>query len=365
MGTNINESCDTIGVNSVDTPVTESVRIGTHTKQIDLKKAYNSTDLTEFLMEVFPEEWAPIAARIIESGARYRDKADTTPDKFAPRWSTIPFTERIGSSGSSGSSGNSDPNETYLKSIIYRVHDCMHQLWGLPIPKSWSRDEFYYFKRIWMCAEVAVLTLVEFHYCDWLYRTQGEIIRKYLVKRNTLLFKDSCFHGKTLPEIAARLDELLHKKTMPLWVRDNKYAMIFLKDFVPMLEYDRVNIDHNWKLLIEQATVASGDTPIVVSTPVADTTIGGTIVVTDVATMPTSKVNNIPEYLRNLPNQRYSRNLDGRELTVWMIEDFLHLLKTDAEIDLHLAAFNAKRREKTDVQLPDKWNQCIPNALQK
>jgi hypothetical protein len=33
-----------------------------------------------------------------------------------------------------------------------------------------------------------------------------------------------------------RLDELLHKKVQPRWVMQNKHAVEFIRDFVPMLE---------------------------------------------------------------------------------------------------------------------------------
>lgn len=269
---------------------------------IDLEKAYKATDLKEFLDIVFPPEWKPIAARILESGAEYRQT-----EKFAPRWSSIPFTERV--------SKRDDINESYFKSIIFRVHDCIHQLWGLPIPTVWDEEEYYQFKRMWMCAEVAVLTLTEFIYCQWLYDTQ-EHLRPYLENRNTLLFKNTTeLKHKTPVQLAARLDQLLHKKIYPKWVRDNEHGREFVKDYVPMLEQDRTNIDHNWKLLLGQ---------------------------------------NDKKYLQKLPNQRYNKNLDGLELTQWMVTDFYHLLNTDSEIDEKLAEFNRERRKY--VNLPDTWN---------
>ena len=271
-------------------------------KQIDLKKAYETKDLHEFLQLVFPDEWKPIAARIIESGAEYRET-----DKFAPRWSSIPFTNRLSKKG--------DINETYFKSIIFRVHDCLHQLWGLPVFSTFDEEAYYQFKRMWMCAEVSVLTLTEFVYCEWLYDTQIHL-RSYLENRNTLLFKNTTeLKNKSPVQIATRLDSLLHKKINPKWVRENPHAVEFVNDYVPMLEQDRVNIDHNWKLLLQQEDKS---------------------------------------YFENLPNQRYSKELDGLELTQWMITDFYHLLNTDEKIDTALSEFNKKRRQL--VNLPDTWN---------
>lgn len=273
-----------------------------NTRQINLEKAFNSTDLKEFIYEVFPDEWSPICARIIESGAEFGET-----DKFAPRWSPIPFTIRKSKTG--------DLTETYLKSIIFRVHDCIHQLWGLPTPSIFDEDNKYMFKRMWMCAEVATLTITEFIYCEWLYNTQ-EKLRPLLENRNTLLFKWTTeLKNKTPVQLGARLDQLLHKKIRPKWTRDNKYACIFLDDYVPMLEQDRANIDWNWDLLVKQDDKS---------------------------------------YLKDLPNQRYSRKLDGLELTQWMVSDFYHLMETDEVIDIALSEFNKKRR--TNVNLPEYWN---------
>lgn len=274
---------------------------------IDLEKAYHTRDLYEFLTLVFPVEWTPIVARIIESGAEYRET-----DKFAPRWSSIPFTQRVSKRG--------DVNESYFKSIIFRVHDCLHQLWGLPIPDAaFDEDAYYQFKRMWMCAEVSVLTLTEFVYCQWMYDTQPHL-RQYLEHRNTLLFKNTTeLKHKSPVQLAARLDQLLHKKIVPKWVRDNVHAREFVADYVPMLQEDRVNIDHNWALLKAQKDKG---------------------------------------YLAQLPNQRYSKALDGLELTQWMVTDFYHLLNTDAEVDEALAAFNRERRRH--VNLPDTWNAPPP-----
>ena len=53
------------------------------------------------------------------------------------------------------------------------------------------------------------------------------------------------------------------------------------------------------------------------------------------------------------PFTRYSSNLDGLELTQWMIQDFEHLLGTDDKVDWELAKFNQERRQK--IRLPNGW----------
>jgi hypothetical protein len=271
---------------------------------VDLERAYRSTDLREFLGLVFPVKWAPLTARILESGATFQAAA---VDKFAPRWSHIPLTERVGRTD----------RESWLKSIMFRVHDSLHQLWGLPTPTTFDDAEFYAFKRMWMCAEVAVLTITEFFYSQWLYDTQPHL-RDLLIARETLVFKNSsALKHLDVFQTAARLDTLLHKQAVPQWVRSNPFGMAFVDDYVPMLQQDRNNIDWNWALL---------------------------------------KAQRDKSYLARLPNQRYGTHLDGLELTLWMMQDFTHQMNTGAEIDEELAAFNAKRR--SHVALPDTWNEC-------
>lgn len=273
-------------------------------KQIDFEKAFNTTDLEEFISLTFPDEWQPLVARIMESGVTFGD-VENQP-QFAPKWSMIPFTKRF---------GETEP-ETWVKSCLFRVHDVLHQLWGLPVPNEFTKQSFYNFKKSWACAEIAVLTLTEFVYADWLYQTQAEWVKNLLDGRNAILMKNTTeLSGKSTRDIAIRLDGLLHKKLRPLWVRDNEHAMKFCDDYVPMLEEDRTNIDWNWELLKKQPK----------------------------------------RFFKKLPNQRYSNNLDGLELTAFMIDDFYHLLNTDTTIDKTLMNFNRERRK--DIVMPDGWNQ--------
>jgi hypothetical protein len=264
----------------------------------DFKKGYQTDNIEEFVQCVFPDEWKAVGARIIESGAEF------TPNcTWAARWSKIPMTVRVGKT----------EDETILKSCIYRIHDCLHQLWGLPVPTGkFSEDEFYLFKRAAMCGEVAVLTLTEFVFADFVYQTFPEY-RDCIWERNAIPLKVfGPLKNKTTVEIAMRLDGLLHKKIRPRWVRESDVATRFCDDYVPMLEGDRSNLDQHWKSM------------------------------KDADWIPT-----------NAPNCRYDSNLDGLELTIWMIEDFEHLLRTDNRVDEALMRFNRERRGS--ITLPDNW----------
>ncbi len=128
-------------------------------------------------------------------------------------------------------------------------------------------------------------------------------------------FQKTDLRDKTMSQTAMRLDGLLHKKTQPRWVMENQYGVEFIRDFVEMLAYDRVNIDHDWNLLKHQTDKS---------------------------------------YLENLANQSYSEHLDGAELTCWMIKHFELMLDTSTRIDKKLQQFNHQRRK--NVKLPNNWN---------
>lgn len=259
--------------------------------------ASEAKDLESFLRLAFPHNWMGIAARIIETGA----ELSSEKCGWAPRWSKISPTIR---------NGKSDL-ETATKSVIFRVHDCLHQLWGLPHPGDFSVDAFYYYKRAQMCGEVAVLTLTEFVYCNYLRLSYPEL-SEIIWKRNAIPLLEGPMQFKSVEQIAMRLDDLLHKKSRPKWVREDSIATAFVDDYVPMLERDRNQIDQNWAAM--------------------------------------KAVGWLPE---GAPKAKFGPTLDGLELTVWMIKDFEHLMSSSPEVDYSLAEFNRERRSK--LILPEGW----------
>lgn len=265
------------------------------------KQAFETTDIREFLSLIFPPEWKPIASRIIETGAEMQS-GENVP--WAARWSPIPLTIRPRNSD--------DELEIAVKSCIFRAHDCLHQLWGLPIPsEGFTSDDFYLFKRANMCGEVAVLMLTEFALCSRLYEMHKEV-RAMLWERNALPMLYGPLKSRSWEQIAGRLDGILHKKLRPRWLREHKASAAFADDYVPMLQGDRDVSDIRWEIM---------------------TSIGWRPV--------------------NAPNSRYNADLDGLELTQWMIRDFFHLMETDEQIDEPLVDFNRERRRK--IKFPSNW----------
>jgi len=268
-------------------------------------EAFHTHDVARFLELVFPPEWKPVAARILESGVTIAE--EMCP--WAPRWSPVPPTVRLGRPGS--------PEQglaTLVKSCIYRAHDCLHQLWGLPLPgQEYTEEDFFVYKRSQMCGEVAVLTLTEFVLCDRLRQLHPEL-SNILQTRNALAMLDGPLRGRSLEQIAARLDTLLHKQMRPKWVREHAPSMAFCDDYIPMLEHDRRAVDHNWALMKATKWDPKG-----------------------------------------LPDARYSQKTDGLELTLWMIRDFQQILDTGESVDSSLREFNLTRR--AGLVLPQGWNE--------
>lgn len=266
-------------------------------------EAYTLRDIEAFTERAFPPEWAGLRARILESGVTMSDG----PCDWAPRWSQIPPTERVGTCD----------DESRMRSIIFRVHDCIHQLWGLPHPGDLdSVDDFHYYKKAQMCGEVAVLTLCEFVYVKWLYDQFPEL-HTWIEGRCAVPMLQKMLAGKTTTQIALRLDEFLHKKHVARWIREDAHARAFVEYYTPMLQRDREAIDQCWAAM----KAAPGW---------------------------------VAANLSEAPKARFARSLTGLELTCWMIADFEHLLSTTPEPDWALVQFNRSRRAR--IVLPPGWS---------
>jgi hypothetical protein len=264
--------------------------------------AYDVFAIEDFLELALPPEWSGIRARILETGATM----SPTPCLWAPRWSQIPPTKRVGRCD----------DESRMRSVIFRVHDCLHQLWGLPHPGDLnSAGDYQYYKRAQMCGEVTVLTLCEFVYAKWLYDSFPEL-GMWIEGRCAVRMLAKALKGKTTTQVAHRLDEFLHKKRIAPWVRNDEHASAFAEYYTPMLQRDRENIDACWAAMQAEPAWPA-------------------------------------EYLRNAPKARFADTLNGSELIAWMIADFEHLLWTSAEPDWALVNWNRARRGK--IKLPSAW----------
>lgn len=181
-------------------------------------------DLSLFLPAALPLQWSSVGSRILNSGARFGEE-DVL---WWAGWSDIPLTVRRGHS----------KEETALKSIIYRVHDAIHNLWPNPLPRSFSDGDRASFKRCIMSSEVAVLSIVEFGYCRWIYETFPDL-RDLILRRRALV----TYGWRSLRETARFLDAVLHRGDDVSDWSCVPEAVAFREDYFAMLGRDRVDCD--------------------------------------------------------------------------------------------------------------------------
>lgn len=269
---------------------------------VDWLRAADATTIEAFLDLAFPAEWDGIRARILESGATF----SSNPGRWAPGWTPIPFTVRIGRTD----------DESRMRSIFYRVHDCLHQLWGLPHPHDLTEASARRsFKRAVMCGEVAVLTLTEFVFAAHVHARFPEL-REWIDGRCAVPLMHTLLRGKTPTQVALRLDEILHKQFIGAWAQNSEPATAFATYYTPMLAEDRARVD-----------VCIG---AMAADPLATATL-----------------------LETAPRARFGDRMNGMELTAWMIADFEHQLTTSPAPDQALVDFNRDRRSR--LVLPAQW----------
>lgn len=259
-------------------------------------------DIEAFTEQVLPPDWGGVRARILESGATMSE----VPCAWAPRWTPVPPTQRIGRCD----------DESRMRSIIFRVHDCLHQLWGLPHPgdlelEADARD----YKKAQMCGEIVVLTLTEFVYVRWLHERFPEL-RAWIDGRCAVPMTRGVLRGKSTLQIAHRVDELLHKGWTARWAREDAHTKAWAEYYRPMLQRDRDMVDRCWAAMkADPGWIRTG--------------------------------------LAGAPHARFESSLTGLELTTWMVTDFEQILSTAASPDRALVQWNRERRAK--IALPAGW----------
>lgn len=259
-------------------------------------------DIEAFTEQVLPPAWGGVRARILESGATM----SAVPCPWAPRWTPVPPTRRIGRCD----------DESRMRSIIFRVHDCLHQLWGLPHPGDLdSEDDARDYKKAQMCGEIVVLTLTELVYAKWLHERFPEL-RDWIDGRCAVPMTRGVLQGKTTLQMAQRVDELLHKGWTARWAREDPATAAWTAYYRPMLQRDRDTIDRCWEAMRAE-----------------------------------------PDWIRRglagAPHARFASSLTGLELTTWMVTDFEQILGTAPSPDRALVAWNRERRSK--IVLPAGW----------
>lgn len=267
-----------------------------------ISKAANSKNIVEFLNLIFPPEWDSIKARIIESGVVIHENDNC---KWMPRLSPLPFTVKT---------WGATEFQNNVSSIMYRIHDCIHQLWGMPLPTKNITVSLSDYKKAQMCGEVVVLMLTEIYFGKYLWENGDDEMKEFLKLRDAVPMYYSCLKDKTMEEILLRFDGIFHHGHRPSWIYNNKNALEFVNYYDKMLQTDRENIDFNYNSIIDSMW-------------------------------------ELPEYA--MSPVTYSNDLDGTELTLWMLRDFQQLKNSSPYVDTDLMEFNRKRRK--DITLPTDW----------
>jgi hypothetical protein len=264
-----------------------------------LRAAFETDDVEIFLACAFPPHWSGIEARILESGVTMSKENNG----WAPQWSPVSLTVR--------GTPEDEPN-MIIRSVIYRVHDMLHNLWGMPHPYSLHEKHFSFYKKVQMAGEIAVLTLTEFEYCNWLREQLNPEHRWTIDVREAVGIRRKTFSHLDLVAIGNRVDELLHKKMRFRWITPEIERWI--EYYIPMLENDRKMIDRIWEVLNATGWKPNPDAPSCV----------------------------------------ISSDLTGREITEWMIKDFQHKLLTSYKVDKGLRLLNMERRARMPA-FPPGW----------
>jgi hypothetical protein len=262
-----------------------------------IERAFETDDIEVFIAHALPPAWTGVAARILESGVTLT----ATPGPWCPGWTPVPLTLR----------GQGEDRWTQItRSVMYRVHDCLHNLWPQPHPTADGRRAY---KRIQLAGEVAVLTITEFAYGEWLWDT-FPVLRRVVEPRVAVGLRKGLFRHLTLEQIAHRAADILHMGKDYAWARESPEVQSWVDYYRPMLAADRAMADRCWAAIERTGWQPPPDAP----------------------------------------NTRIGPDFTGRETTAWMIQDFEHHIRSHAAPDWGLVRLNRARR--AGILLPEDWD---------
>jgi hypothetical protein len=265
-------------------------------------QAFNTRDLEIFMNLMFPKSWKPVIYTILESGAiMSKDNCH-----WAPKWSMVPPTIR----------GNLQENELdcMVRSCIFRVHDCIHNLWGLHMPGNmYSELDRINYKKSQMAGEIAVLGITEFVYCRHLLDMHPSL-HKIIIERDAIKMTQGVMKNGSLDSIVLKLNQILYENIYPSWINSDVNTLNFINYYRPMLERDRQGVDNNWEIL---------------------------------------KINR--QIQNNCSDDKYDNTLTGGELSLWMCRNFNMILNDKSKkLSSNVVEKNRMLRNASNV-FPDNW----------
>jgi len=199
--------------------------------------AYETDCILTFCNIMMGPSWSGIVARIMENGAQFNkhNKID-----WLPGWSSISMTKKI--------SKTNDSDEAIFKSLVYRFHDIIHNIWVFPNLKITSpKDEFLY-KKIQMAGEVATLTITEFFWLSNLHREVPYKWKVFIEKRNAHKIYGVPIKEEIIYDVGDYVSLMVGEGSIK-GAFSGTASEDFASDYFRMLEEDRSMIDENLSLI--------------------------------------------------------------------------------------------------------------------
>jgi hypothetical protein len=185
-----------------------------------------------------PIQWSGVYSKIIENGASfgYNKKID-----WLPGWSDISTTEKL--------SKKSDLDEAIFKSVVYRFHDVIHNIWIFPNIAIKDEHDAALYKKIQMAGEIATLAVTEFFWLSNLYYDiSSDKYKEFIRKRNAQKIFGAKIKRMSIYSVAKHISLMAGEGS-----REGSFSGTICEDFASdyfrMLEEDRNMIDTNTFLI--------------------------------------------------------------------------------------------------------------------
>jgi hypothetical protein len=213
----------------------------------DFKKAYNTKDVFEFCNIIMPE-WRGVVTKILENGTEFNsfEKSD-----WLPGWSSISLSKRL--------SKINVIDDMIFKSVVYRFHDIIHNLWIFPNLKISNVEDELLYKKIQMAGEVTTLVITEFFWlCNLFDKIESDKYKQYIEKRNAYKIYGKEIKNISIHEIGDYVSLMVGEGSKKDAFK-NTLSEDFADDYYRMLENDRVMIDKNIKIIKKQNWTPAND----------------------------------------------------------------------------------------------------------
>lgn len=194
----------------------------------DWEDAFHTQDVNKFVEIMTPKEWVNLVPVFKSLNLKFEKDCG-----WIPGLTNIPLTTR-------GSDADF-PNKV-IRSVMFRYHDVLHNLWGQPTEKSTYVD-------VQIAGEFVVLVLSECWHGKLMYESSCAEVKEILECKEAIKLHDSFLVGKTKKQTALELESIFFHGAE--FTTTCKYTNKFINYFRPMLLQDFENSTSNLKLFEE------------------------------------------------------------------------------------------------------------------